>query len=114
MHFESLPEFDKDLKYLLKRYRTLIEDLEILKKVLSKMPNERPPFSFRISNLGLKTYIVKVKRISCKALKGKGSNTGLRLIYAYYPEKKKIILIEIYHKNDKENEDKERIFNNFE
>jgi hypothetical protein len=113
MTFDELVEFNKDLKTLLKKYRTLKEDLEVVKKVLEVTPQERPPFSFRIDNLGLETCVIKVKKIACKALKGRGVNSGLRLIYAHFEVEQKITFIEIYHKNDKENEDKQRIINNF-
>jgi len=120
MKFEQLPEFDKDLKTLLKKYRTLKDDLAEVKKILKKRPDERPPFSFRIDNLGLETCIIKVKKIACKALKGRGVNSGLRLVYAYFPDVQtsagqagKIIFIELYHKNVKENEDRGRIRDNF-
>jgi hypothetical protein len=113
MSFDELIEFKKDLKVLLKKYRTLNEDLAMIKKVLEVAPDERPPFSFRIDHLGLETCTIKVKKIACKALKGTGVNSGLRLIYAYFPEEQKITLIELYHKDDKENEDRKRIFENF-
>jgi mRNA-degrading endonuclease YafQ of YafQ-DinJ toxin-antitoxin module len=113
MTFNELEVFNKDLKNLLKKYRTLNEDLEVVKKVLEVTPQERPPFSFRIDNLGLETCVIKVKKIACKALKGRGVNSGLRLIYAHFEAEQKITFIELYHKNDKENEDKERIINNF-
>jgi len=57
----------------------------------------------------LETRVIKVKKIACKALKGRGVNSGLRLIYAYFPDEKRITLNELYHKNDNENEDRERI-----
>ena len=113
MIFDELPDFKKDLKTLLKKYRTLDDDLYVVKKVLEVMPDQRPPFSFRIDNLGLDTCIIKVKKIACKALKGKGVNSGLRLVYAYFPEENKITFIELYHKIDKENEDRKRIKENF-
>ena len=113
MTFEELSEFKKDLKNLLKKYRTLNDDLDVLKQVLSTLPDERPPFSFRIDNLGIEAYVIKVKKIACKALKGRGVNSGLRLIYAYFEKEEKIVFIELYHKNDKENEDKQRILTNF-
>ncbi len=113
MIFDELTEFKKDLKALLKKYGSLNDDLEVVKKVLVVTPQERPPFSFRIDNLGLETCIIKVKKIACKALKGRGVNSGLRLMYAHFEEEQKITFIEIYHKNDKENEDKQRILNNF-
>lgn len=113
MTFEELTEFKRDLKKLLKKYRTLKNDLDVVKTVLEYSPTERPPFSFRIDNLGLETCVIKVKKIACRALKGRGVNSGLRLIYAHFEEEDKIIFIEIYHKNDKENEDRQRIIDNF-
>lgn len=113
MTFEQLKEFDRDLKHLLKKYRTLNEDLEIVKKDLKDEPGESPPFSFRIDNLGIETCIIKVKKIACKALKGKGVNSGLRLIYAHFPAEQKIIFVELYHKNDKVMEDRNRITAHF-
>lgn len=113
MTFEELAEFKKDLKTLTKKYRTLNDDLQVVKRVLEVFLDERPPFSFRIDDLGLKTCIIKVKKIASKSMKGKGVNSGLRLIYAHFPEENKIIFIELYHKNSKEIEDKERILNNF-
>lgn len=113
MEFDTLIEFEKDLKQLLKRYRTLNDDLDDVKKILKVKPEERPPFSFRIDNLGLETCIIKVKKIACRALKGRGVNSGLRLIYAHFKKEEKIIFVELYHKNDKVNEDRERILKNF-
>ena len=113
MIFLELDEFQKDVKFLQKKYKSLLEDLAVVKLVLSVMPNQRPPFSFEISDLGLKTCIIKVKKIACKSLKGRGVNSGLRLIYAHFPEEDKIVFVELYHKNDKENEDRRRILANF-
>ena len=113
MIFEELTEFKKDLKTLLKRYRTLNDDIYVVKQVLTTAPDVRPPFSFRIDNLTLETCVIKVKKIACKSLKGRGVNSGLRLIYAYFKDQEKIIFVELYHKNDKESEDKQRILNNF-
>lgn len=113
MTFDELTEFKKDLKGLLKRFRTLDEDLAVVKQVLEVMPNERPPFSFRIDNLGIETCIIKVKKIACKALKGRGVNSGLRLVYAHFPLEQRIVFVELYHKSDKENEDRQRILENF-
>lgn len=113
IEFDELSEFKKDLKNLLKKYRSLNEDLEVVKLDLNDEPGESPPFSFRIDNLGLTTCIIKVKKIACKALKGRGVNSGFRLIYAHFPDEEKIIFIELYHKNYKENEDRQRILKNF-
>lgn len=109
MKSEELADFQNDLKTLLKKCRTLNDDLNVVKKVLEIMPDQRPPFSFRIDNVGVETCIIKVKKIACKSLKGKGVNSGLRLVYAFYPDENKIIFIELYHKIDKESEDRNRI-----
>jgi hypothetical protein len=113
MIFDELAEFKKDLKGLLKKYRTLNDDLVVVKKVLRVTPDERPPFSFRIDDLALETCIIKVKKMACKSLKGRGVNSGLRLVYAHYPLEMKIVFIELYHKSDKENEDRQRILKHF-
>ena len=111
--FEEIAPFKKDFKSLLKKYKTLVDDLDIVKKVLGILPEDRPPFSYRIDNLGLESCVVKVKKIACKSLKGKGVNSGLRLVYAYFKEEESIVFIEIYNKNDKENEDRVRILEYF-
>ena len=113
MTFDELTEFEKDLKNLLKKYRTLDDDLEVVKRVLEVTPDERPPFSYRINDLGIETCVVKVKKIACRALKGRGANSGFRLVYAFFPNVKKITFIELYHKSDKENEDRRRILKHF-
>ncbi len=109
MKFHELDEYKKDLKKLTKRFKTLPEDIETLKKVIDVIPNGKPPVSYRVRGLGVEKIIIKVKRIACRSMKNKGSNTGLRLIYCYEEESKKIILIELYFKGDKENEDKDRV-----
>src|SRR5579871_2523985 len=111
--FEELAEFNKDLKQLLKKYRSLQDDIAELKKVLAIEPDAAPPFSFRIDGLGIATCVIKVKKIACRALKGRGVNSGLRLIYAWFETEQRIVMIEIYHKNDKEVEDRGRIKINF-
>ncbi len=113
MIIEELEEYVKDLKKLSKKYRTLTDDMKVVKKVLFIKPKERPPFSFRIDNLGIETCIIKVKKIASKSFKGKGVNSGFRLIYAHFEKEERIVLVELYHKSKKEIEDKERITNNF-
>jgi hypothetical protein len=107
--FEEIAPFKKDFKTLEKKYKTLVDDLETVRKVLSVLPEDRPPFSYRIDNLGITNCVIKVKKIACKSLKGKGVNSGLRLVYAYFEGESKIVFIEIYHKSDKANEDRARI-----
>jgi mRNA-degrading endonuclease RelE of RelBE toxin-antitoxin system len=107
------PEFERDLKKLRKRFRTIDEDLERLIKhqifLFHKIGIDNRG-SFQIPGFPFQDpKIFKVKKFACKALKGRGANTGLRLIYAYFEDADRVELIEIYFKGDKENEDKERI-----
>jgi len=53
--------------------------------------------------------ICKIKKFVCKALKGRGVQSGIRVIYAYYVLTNTVDFIEIYFKSESENEGKERI-----
>jgi hypothetical protein len=113
MDFEELDEFKKDLKKLLKRFLTLEDDLSVIKKVLIVHPDPRPPFSFQVDGLGISSCVIKVKKMACRALKGRGADSGLRLVYAYFKNPPKIVLVELYFKADKEIEDRDRILKHF-
>ena len=108
-----LEEFKTDIKRLLKKYRTLEEDLSIFIEAQLKVYHKQKRNNggvFRISNLGIENpKIYKAKRFACKSLKGTGVRSGIRIIYAYYEEEDTIEFIEIYFKGDKDNEDRERI-----
>lgn len=108
-----LPEFERDTRRLLKRFKTIEDDLEIfIEKQLIlyhklKVDNKG---IFQITGLPVENpKVYKAKKFACKSLKGKGVQSGIRVIYAYEEEKDKIVLIEIYFKGDKANEDKKRI-----
>ena len=113
MEFGEIEEFKKDLKQLSKRFKTLDDDFKVVKKVLSASPDERPPFSYRIDGLGIKTCIIKIRKIASRSLKGRGAESGLRIVYAHYAAEARIVFIELYFKGDKEKEDRERILKNF-
>jgi hypothetical protein len=109
MKFSSLREFEKELKTLLKKYRTLSNDLEGLKKLLSVYPRGFPPGIVRISGLGIETEIYKVKHFRCKALR-KGGRSGIRVVYAYLPDEKRIEFAGMYYKEKDDRDcDKKRI-----
>jgi len=108
-----LPEFENDLKKLLKRFKTLEDDLEIFiekQLILYHKLNRDNKGIFQISGLPIENpKIYKAKKFACRSLKGKGVQSGIRVIYAYFEEKDRVELIEIYYKGDKENEDREKI-----
>ncbi len=113
-----LPEFERDLKSLLKRFRTIEEDLSTLLRaqiVLFHKLGVDNKGVLRIPGLPFsEPGIYKVKKFACRALKGRGANSGLRLIYAYFEGADRIELVEIYFKGDQEREDKSRILKKYE
>jgi len=108
-----LPEFEKDIKKLLKRFKTLENDLEIFIKNelnLYHKLNIDNKGVFQVPGLKIEIpKIYKAKKFACRSLKGKGVQSGIRVIYTHFEEKDKIELIEIYYKGVKENENRERI-----
>ncbi len=111
-----LDKFNKDLKKLSKRFRTLEEDINIFVKYA--IPNffinniDNQTF-VRISALGIEyPEIYKVKKFACRCLKG-GIQSGIRLIIAYHRMENQIDFIEIYYKGDKSLEDQDRILKEY-
>jgi hypothetical protein len=112
-----LPEFDKDIKKLLKKLRTLEEDLDIFIKtelVLYHKLRKDNKGIFQIPGLNIDTpKVYKAKKFACRSLKGRGVQSGIRVIYGYFEKEDRIELIEIYYKGDKENEDRDRIMKHY-
>lgn len=112
-----LAEFERDLKRLKKKFGTLDKDLQVFidkqLNLLHKLKQDNGG-CVRIANLGIAyPHIYKARKFACKSLKGRGAASGIRVIYAYYLNKDIIELIEIYYKGDKENEDRDRILNQY-
>ena len=108
-----LPEFDKDMRRLLKRFKTLEDDLKIFIKnelnLYHKLGIDNKGV-FQVPGLKIESpKIYKAKKFACRSLKGRGVQSGIRVIYTYFEEQDRIELIEIYYKGDKDNEDRERI-----
>lgn len=130
IEFVETDGFQKNIKQLLKKYRTLKEDLEVVKRdaiflyhigrlgsdgIVRKIDNGSifpiPGFCSEQVN------VYKIKKFACKSIKGKGCKSGIRVIYAFHSSTSKVDFIEIYYKGEKENEDRDRIKNylrNFE
>jgi mRNA-degrading endonuclease RelE of RelBE toxin-antitoxin system len=113
IRYSAIASFEKDLKRLGKRYNSLASDIEEAKvqvleayhvdSIDSRATFPIPGFCFE------NVIICKLKKFACKSLKGRGNRSGIRIIYAFYPQDPKIEFIEIYFKADQTNEDKERI-----
>jgi hypothetical protein len=112
LQYDKSEEFEKDFKKLLKRFRTLNDDLEVAKKNtielyhihhLDNSSIERIP-EFQTDKVGL----YKIVKFACRALKGRGAKSGIRIIYAFSPATLMLKFIEIYFKQDAENMDYEK------
>lgn len=101
--FCQLPEFEKELKKLSKKYPTLPSDIEDIKPILRETTTGIGK-NFSIIAATEDVQIVKV-RILCESLHAR----TIRLIYAYHTDKIEFMYIELYFKGDKENENRERI-----
>ncbi|HLD36315.1 MAG TPA: hypothetical protein VJC37_06305 [Planctomycetota bacterium] len=112
-----ISEFDKDFKRLAKRFKSLDEDLEIFINTQLNLYHKQGIDNngvFQIPGLQIThPKIYKAKKFACRALKGSGVNSGIRVIYAYFETEDKVELIEIYYKGDKENEDRSRILRQY-
>lgn len=100
--YKRHPRFEKQIKKLLKKYRTLEEDLKIAQKAaielwhLYEKDNKSIELIPGFDRENIKIY--KIKKFACKSLKGKGVRSGIRITYAYFPNKMEVIYLEIYYK----------------
>ena len=101
--FSSLPEFEKELKKLSKKYQSLVYDIEDIKPILLSCPTVIGK-NFKIIHSNKDIKIIKV-RIHCESLRAR----TIRLIYAYCENKVEFMYIELYFKGKKENENRDRI-----
>jgi len=114
-NFGRLPEFEKELSKLSKKYRSLEADLERLEKVLLLNPTGVGA-NFVLLHNAKHIKIVKT-RLACASLKDR----SIRVIYAYHTALDSresdgelqtvatFLYIEIYFKGQKQNEDRDRI-----
>lgn len=112
MIYNSTKDFDRDIKQLLKKFSTLEEDLETTKKNAIELLHDMKidnRSAEQVPGYTLKNVqIWKIKKFACRAIKGRGCNSGIRIVYAYFPEEKKVEFIELYYKGNKDNMDYER------
>ena len=92
MTIETLPNFEKELKHLAKKYKQIKNDLTLFKNELLQNPTLGTP-------LGNGCYKVRVPNSSIPV----GKSGGFRIITLVKIEKDKIILLSIYSKTQKEN-----------
>lgn len=113
INYKNTLGFDKDLKRLLKKFRTLEDDIEIAKTNAVELFHLKNIDNNSIESIpnfcSDELKICKIKKFACKALKGRGVQSGIRIIYAYHVLNNTVDFIEMYFKGESENEDKEKI-----
>ena len=109
----SIKEFSKELKKL--KVRHIEKDLAVFEKAFEQ-DKERLTGLVQIPELekkGVTIPIYKATKFRCKSM-NMGSRSGIRLIFAYSVEEDKVTYIETYKKNNKENNDENRILKYFQ
>ncbi len=111
--YSSTEKFEHDLKRILKKFHSLNEDIEIAKAFAIELYHTQKINKQAIFPMPQfctdEVLICKLKKFACRALKGRGVKSGIRIIYAFHIRTLKIDFIEMYFKGESENEDKERI-----
>ena len=105
MNFDETSDFQKDVKRLTKKYKSIPNDLKVFQRVVSHDPSGSNKKHFHILTQTDDCIIVKA-RFRCRYLR---RQFLLRIIYAYHPCVQKIVFIELYFKGDKENPNEQRI-----
>lgn len=112
-------EFEKEFGKLCKKYRSLEEDFTTFLLTLELDPFWENILSNHIVQISwlwadIKHSFYKVRKFTCRSISWNSSNSGLRIVYRYIDETweiefSEIEFVEIFHKNQKENHDIERI-----
>ena len=96
--------FQKELRKLTKRYRSLPEDLKILERLILKFPEGEDSRHCNALKKEAQMYICK-HRMMCRAVKG----SEFRVVYFYDGKAFELLYLEIYFKGDKTTEDSKRV-----
>lgn len=104
MKFSEIPEFSKEFRRLSKKYRSLTDDLNEFKKIITYNPLGNGKH-FNVITQQEDIVIIKA-RLFCRYLKG---SSCLRIIYAHNKQKNLLEFIQIYFKGDQENADENRL-----
>ena len=112
--YEETTIFSKEFKTLKKKYRSLDDDITIMKSFNIEIlhiqkQNNRSIIEIQGAGNNEDIKFYKVKKFVCRSLKSKGVNSGIRITYAFFPKENKVVFLEIYLKSKKPNEDRERI-----
>jgi len=117
MNYSRVPEFEKDVKALKKRARSLEGDLERTKHLIEALygRHDAEQTEFKKLFLAGKKATILTKTGAAEVIKMRfdtdtDSYRGkLRLVFAVAVDKAEVSFIELYSKNDKPREDQRRL-----
>lgn len=101
--FSKLPDFEKELSKLEKKYPSLRNDLADLEEVLLACPTGIGK-NFIIIHSDPHVKVVKAK-VHCESLRDR----SIRVVYSFHEEMIEFVYIEMYFKGVKENHDDRRL-----
>ena len=104
MEFANTPEFQKDLKRLRKKYRSLNQDIAVVKQAIAALPTGDGSKHWVVKNKVEDTYVMKM-RMMCRSVKG----AQFRLVYGYNQKTVTVLCLELYYKGDQVRETSDRI-----
>jgi len=107
------------MRKLTKKYQTLPDDIAVFINTPMKLFHRagintadiRPIAGLRLG--AEEPTIYKARRFACRSLKGRGSQTGIRIIYAYFTSLDSIEFVEIYFKANQSIQNNRRILQHY-
>ena len=113
IRFTELDEFERD-KHHLRKYRHIEEDILVFRQALVTNPTGLSGvFEISEKDRKFKNCIYKAKKFRSRDIPNKGSQSGFRIIYHYDNTCELIILIEIYHKSEQQDYNRDRLIKHF-
>jgi len=118
MNFEQTPEFQKDLKRLAKKWRSLPKDIEAAQRGLLPLYVEQEDIDIehlRETFFNGKRATILQAVDGCEVVKMRldvaslGTSSKVRLVFVAVIASNTTIFVELYAKNDKDREDAARI-----
>ena len=91
-NIKTIPQFDKQLKRLVKKYPSFETDFVAFLPLLREQPNQGTP-------IGKSCFKIRISIAS----KGKGKSGGARIITNFVVTDATVYLLSIYDKSEKEN-----------
>lgn len=119
MNFEQVPEFQKDLKRLTKKWRSLPEDISAVQRDIIPLYIEQDGIDIGAIRKGVfngkRATILKIVNEEIEVVKMRldvqaiGKSDKVRIVFIAVRTQNTITFIELYAKNEKSREDQARI-----